>query len=1018
MPELETEVPQDKNPSTEKTLINLAEKLSDLEQKTLASELIADYDTDVISRQSWMDKRNKWYKLWLCQRDAKVDPWPGASNICFSVDTEILTKDGWSLIGDVQIGDLVYTRDENGNGCYKPVTNTIFEYSDKLIHFKSRCVDIKVTPQHRMLVQSDRTGKTRFVPAENFLSFEGGDHLPLTSHYNEGEKPDKIRGVDARSYVRFLGWYISEGSACYGKTKGGLLTTGSFNISQSNIVNPEKFKILEEDIRATGFSYKINSNRQFTIHARSMPIEIKEELRAIGRSAEKHIPQHILLLHPSLLGELIDTLVLGDGHISRGQKYYFTGSKQLADDIQVLCQKIGLRATITAYKRKIRKGNLPEFIVRICTGKKTRYRHIDRKLIAGEHVACVEVPPYNTVFVRRNDKAIWCGNCIPMLSTACNQFHGRAYSSVFAPPGMVKAMPVEGNDVQRAKNVENYLNWQVLYEMEEYEDEFDRLLINLPINGTAFKKVYYDKTLDRNVSEYVSAVNIVLPYRTKKLESARRVAHEIWLHYDELSDRNDQGLYVNFDQVKEVAGKKDNTELSETKDRAVGEDDHSGDNSPKLVLEIHKKHKLFDDMRPQPYIFTVDYDSGTILRITSRTVKIGGKEHVLSYFIDYHFIPNPEGFYSFGFGHFLEVLNEMANTAFNQIFDSGRLTNTPFGFYGRRAGLKKRQIKLMPGLMTEVDDASQVYFPSMQRVDQILFQVLGLIQQYSEQLTSNSDYLMGRESKGTKTPTASGTLAIIEQGLVTFGVMTKRIFRQLKKELRLIYTLNSIYLPESKQFRILGEDQQLPFPTIKRVDFDGKMDIIPIGDPSFASKSQRRQEAIELYQMMIQNPLVGVNPATGQIGNPRAIWELTNDLLDAYDKKNKRALLPPMPSVPISPDVENAMFVQGDYNDPQVGENHQQHMSVHDLFILSPFYQSMPEEYKALHKKHMEKPKSLMVMEAQAKAAMGAMPEGGMPMGMDTKQPQPMMTQSRMAGGMNTESMEAPEGGMDGNGNG
>lgn len=612
----------------------------------------------------------------------------------------------------------------------------------------------------------------------------------------------------------------------------------------------------------------------------------------------------------------------------------------------------------------------------------------------------------------KTDPWVGCSNIsIPMLSTACNQFHGRAYSSIFAPPGMVKAMPVEGNDVSRAKNVENYMNWQVLYEMEEYEDEFDRLLINLPINGTAFKKVYYDKNLDRNVSEYISAVDVVLPYRTKKLESARRIAHQIWLHYDELSERNDQGLYVNFDKVSEVAGKKDTTELSDTRDKATGEEDHSGDNSPKLILEIHKKQKLFDDKTPQPYIFTVDYDSGTILRITSRTVKISGKEYVLSYFIDYHFIPNPEGFYSFGFGHFLEVLNEMANTAFNQIFDSGRLTNTPFGFYGRRAGIKKRQIKLMPGLMTEVDDASQVYFPQMQRVDQVLFQVLGIIQQYSEQLTSNSDYLMGREAKGTKTPTASGTLAIIEQGLVTFGVMTKRIFRQLKKELRLIFVLNSIYLPESKQYRVLGEDQNLPFPTIKRVDFDGKMDIIPIGDPSFASKSQRRQDAVQLYQMMIANPLIGVNQQTGQIGNPRAIWELTNDLLDAYDKKNKRALLPPMPEPPVSPEFENAMFVQGDYKDPIVGEPHQQHMEVHRLFMMSPYYQSMPQEYKALHKKHMEKTMSLMAMEAQAQAAMGNVNPAMQNAAQWLRQPQPAMV-----GGMNQDGMEVPDGGIDGGG--
>jgi hypothetical protein len=565
-----------------------------------------------------------------------------------------------------------------------------------------------------------------------------------------------------------------------------------------------------------------------------------------------------------------------------------------------------------------------------------------------------------------------CSNvCVPFLLTASNQFHGRAYQSIFAPPGMVKAIPVTGNDVGRAKPVEDYLNWQTLYEMSEYEEEFDKLLINLPVNGTAFKKVYYDKHLNRNVSEYASAMNVVLPYRTKNLETARRISHELWLHYDEMQDRDHQKLYVNFDKVQQTAGKRDETMLSETRKIVTGESDHHSEDNPKLMLEVHCNYEFpWDDYR-QPYIITVDYDSGTILRVTSRKIKMDGRDHTLNYFTDYHFFPNPEGFYSFGFGHFLENLNEMANTAFNQIFDAGSLSNMPFGFYGRRAGFKRREIKLEIGKMIEVEDASQVFFPTLQHVDQTLFMILGLIQQYSEQVSSNSDYLMGREAKGTKTPTAHGTLAIIEQGLVTFGVLTKRIFRQLRKELRLIFALNSLYLPESKQFRVLGSSNNLPFPEIKRTDFQGQYDVIPIGDPSFASRSTRKQEAMEFYQIYISNPLVGINPQTGQMGHPQGIWEVTSDLIDAFDKKNKAALLPEAPPVPMSPDAENALFMQGDYREPQVGENHSMHLESHIVFTSSPFYASMPDDYKRLHARHIEQTKALMFMEAQAKAAMG-----------------------------------------------
>lgn len=559
--------------------------------------------------------------------------------------------------------------------------------------------------------------------------------------------------------------------------------------------------------------------------------------------------------------------------------------------------------------------------------------------------------------------------CVPMLLTSSNQFSARAYNAIFAAPGMVKAIPVEGNDVARAGTVEAFMNWQTLYEMEEYEEEFDKLLVNLPINGTAFKKTFYDKTLDRNVSEYISAIDVVVPYRTKSLNKARRIVHRLWLHYDEMEDRNEQGFYENFDKVLSTASQKDDTQLRQTVDKVVGVDTPLDKDSPKLVLEVHKSMKMPWDSSKEPYIITVDYDSRTVLRITSRKIRVGGKDRVLNYFTDYHFFPNPEGFYSFGFGHFLEVLNEMSNTAFNQIFDSGRLSNMPFGFYGRRAGFRRKQIKLKPGEMIEVDDVTQVHFPAMQRVDQILFMVLGKIEDYSERIAANTDLLSGRQQSGVKTPTKGGTLAVIEQGLVTFGVLTKRIFRQLKKELRLIFALNSIYLPESKQFRVLGTDKNLPFPVIKRKDFDGKFDVIPVGDPTFASREMRRNEAIALYQILIANPLIGINPQTGQIANPRAFHEITSDLIDSFEKKNKSALLPDIPEPPISPDAENALFMQGDSRDPQVGENHQEHLASHSAFANTTFHASMPEEFKQLLTDHVQKTQALMFMEAQAAAS-------------------------------------------------
>ena len=577
-----------------------------------------------------------------------------------------------------------------------------------------------------------------------------------------------------------------------------------------------------------------------------------------------------------------------------------------------------------------------------------------------------------------------CSNvCIPMLATAANQFHARSYQSVFTPPGIVKCIPVSENDIKRSKNVEEFLNWQTLYEMEEYEDVFDRLLQILPINGIHFKKNYWRKDLQRPFSEHVSPLDLVLPYNTKTIETARRKVHRVWLYQDELEEREEMGIYANVDKLEEgSASTEDDSSIKASADKAQGVEKPHDDEKPRLILECHRKWKFSDGV--EPYVFTVDYDTRTLLRAVSRNFKVGADETVLEYFTDYHFLPNPEGFYSFGFGHFLETLNEMANTAFNQIFDGGRLTNQPFGFYGRRAGIKMKNIKLSPGGMYEVDDASQVYFPNMQRIDQVLFMVLGMIQQYQEQFTSVTELLSGRQQKGVREPTASGTRDVIEQGLVTFAVMTKRIFRSLRKELRHIMAINQIFLPDSKEYRVMGSEDKIAFFDMKKEDMESVQDVIPIGDPSYANRYARRQEAMELYQAGMSNPYIVGNPEAGMKPQTQIVHQLWSDLVESYESKNKSQLVPDIPPEKISPEMENAKFMQGEYEEPKSGENHQEHMQVHALFEKGPYFETMPDEYKELHKKHGEETLAIMQqdqMMMQRLGGQGGMPQGGLPQG-------------------------------------
>lgn len=566
--------------------------------------------------------------------------------------------------------------------------------------------------------------------------------------------------------------------------------------------------------------------------------------------------------------------------------------------------------------------------------------------------------------------------CLPMLATATNQFHARTYQSIFAAPGLVKTIPVGPMDEDRSKNVEALLNWQTMWGIEDYEEVFDKTLQNLPIDGIAFKKLSWDKVTGQPSASYISPLDVVLPYRTISLEKARRIVHKIKMHYEELLDRNEQGLYENFDKLVEDAVT-DHTKptLDDTADQTVGENATKVSDEPHLILECHKTYDLGDGKKRRPYIFTVHKTSGTLLRVTSREYsedKAGNNMKTVNHFIDYHFIPNPEGFYSFGFGHFLEQFQEISDTVVNQIIDAGRLSNTPFFFYTRRSGFDKSKIKLEPGKAIEVEDASQVTFPNLPRQDSVLFNVLNIMQGWSDRFTSVTDPLTGNETPGVERPTFGGKVLLIEQGSVQFTVMAKRVFRSLRKELRLMMLLNQLFWPESEQVRIVENEDKIAFRETKREDFKSVKDVIATADPSFASQSIRRQESIQLHEIFMASPTVIGNP---ELGIQPDIAVITESLKRVEKTYNISTILPDLPKKGLEPEEENALFMQGEVREPQKGEEHLRHLEVHNAFTTKEWFLKMPPDYQSNLRIHMEKTIELAQLEITTSTQLG----GGQP---------------------------------------
>jgi len=337
--------------------------------------------------------------------DKEPFPWEGA---CLSLDTEILTQYGWRRVDDVKVGELVLTRSETGDASYRPVsdvTKTVYPYA---VELKGKSIDLLVTPNHNMVV-INRGGKQKFVPALRLAQKITDYWIPLTSK-SDGVVPEKVYGLDPKSYLRLLGWYIAEGSMNNGMSVG---------IAQSR--KSAKCSLLESDLKEAGVTWNYNGNT-YWLHSVALPIKFREELQRLGGCKEKQIPLHVFDYHPDLLKELLARLIAGDGHIKKnGHTIYYTVSKVLADQIQIIAQLIGKRASISIRLprpggmirgRQIKSDSL-HYVVMINSKKVVQTRKLFAQFIElkdPQPFACVNVPPFHTLYVRRNGRAVWCGN--------------------------------------------------------------------------------------------------------------------------------------------------------------------------------------------------------------------------------------------------------------------------------------------------------------------------------------------------------------------------------------------------------------------------------------------------------------------------------------------------------------------------------------------------------------------------------------------------------------------------------
>ena len=461
----------------------------------------------------------------------------------------------------------------------------------------------------------------------------------------------------------------------------------------------------------------------------------------------------------------------------------------------------------------------------------------------------------------------------PILTIAATQFAARAYSALLSGPDYVQGRVVgpdpQGTKTDKAIKIGKHMSYQLKEEMEEWEEDMDRLLHTLPITGTAFKKTYYDPALGRPVSEFISPKELIINYHAKSLEKAYRKTHVLYYTNNELQSMIRSGTFKEYEDQELLVpdNKAPLTNADDSQNLSVGNQDTS---STSTLYESHTWFDIDGDGYEEPYIITLDSVTNKVYRIVSAissaidAVQYGDNNQISllkqkQFFTSFVFIPDPNsGVYGLGFGSLLGPLNVSINTIINQLLDAGTLSNMQSGFIasniqpqGGDTGFRPGEWKIVNSYGTDIKNGI-VPLP-IREPSNVLFSLLGMLEQASMKMASVVDILTG-EIPGQNTK-ATVAMAAIEQGLKVFSSIYKRQHRSLKKEYKKIYDVNAEFLPVEQYLAIFdSEDME----DIKQTDYDTTSnDVVPYSDPNVSSEQQRIAK-IQVVQELLQTGVINV----------------------------------------------------------------------------------------------------------------------------------------------------------------
>ena len=543
----------------------------------------------------------------------------------------------------------------------------------------------------------------------------------------------------------------------------------------------------------------------------------------------------------------------------------------------------------------------------------------------------------------------------PLLSEATTQFQSQAYKEMLPSGGPVKTqilgVPTKQTEDQ-AQRVKDFMNYQLMEVMEEYDPDTDQMLFYLPLTGSTFKKVYFDPTKQRAVSKFVPAEDLVVPYSASDLMTAERVTHVVKMSYNDIRKLQVAGVYRDVELSTTDSGE-DEGSIQETSNELQGLHPNYSDDVYTL-LEVHVDLDLegFEDPNGimLPYIVTIDENSNQVLSVVRNFREQDPLRRKRQYFVHFKFLPG-FGFYGFGLLHTIGGLSRAATSILRQLIDAGTLSNLPAGFKARGVRIRNDDEPLNPGEFRDIDvpggDLKNSIIPlPYKEPSGTLAQLLGVVVDSGRRFAQVADAKIS--DVNSQAPVGT-TVALIEQGSKIISSIHKRLHYGQKQEFRMlaeIFAENPVPYPY-----FVGNIA----PEVMQQDFDGRIDILPVSDPSIFSMAQRLSLAQTQLQMAQQAP---------QIHNQ---YEAFRRMYDALDIKNIDSILPPpQPPAPVDPATENANSIKAAPLQVFPEQDHEAHVRAHVTFLGTPASQVNPQGF-ALLQAHVQEHVGLMARDQVTK---------------------------------------------------